>query len=66
LLQLAGSDIRARQANPRMNAQIMAKVPMGGWGKPGEVGELAVFLCSEEAVFITGVHIVIDGGWCAQ
>jgi NAD(P)-dependent dehydrogenase (short-subunit alcohol dehydrogenase family) len=49
-----------------MNAQIMAKVPMGGWGKPGEVGELAVFLCSEEAVFITGVHIVIDGGWCAQ
>jgi NAD(P)-dependent dehydrogenase (short-subunit alcohol dehydrogenase family) len=31
-----------------------------------EVGELALFLCSEEAGFITGTDILIDGGWTAQ
>jgi NAD(P)-dependent dehydrogenase (short-subunit alcohol dehydrogenase family) len=53
------------KANPEANAQILAKVPMGRWGKPEEIGALAVFLCSEEAGFITGTDIVIDGGWCA-
>ncbi len=27
---------------------------------------LALYLCSEEAGFITGTDVVIDGGWCAQ
>jgi NAD(P)-dependent dehydrogenase (short-subunit alcohol dehydrogenase family) len=54
------------QANPEMNSQIMAKVPMGRWGKSDEIGALAVYLCSEAAGFITGTDIVIDGGWCAQ
>jgi len=54
------------KANPETNAQILAKVPMGRWGKPKEIGALAVFLCSDEAGFITGTDIVIDGGWCAQ
>jgi NAD(P)-dependent dehydrogenase (short-subunit alcohol dehydrogenase family) len=53
------------QANPETNAQILAKVPMGRWGKPEEVGTLAVYLCSDDAAFITGTSIVIDGGWCA-
>ena len=53
------------QANEETNAQIMAKVPMGRWGKPEEVGSLAAYLCSDEAGFITGTDIVIDGGWCA-
>jgi NAD(P)-dependent dehydrogenase (short-subunit alcohol dehydrogenase family) len=53
------------QAHEETNAQIMAKVPMGRWGKPEEVGSLAAYLCSDEAGFITGTDIVIDGGWCA-
>jgi len=53
------------QANEETNAQIMAKVPMGRWGKPEEIGSLAAYLCSDEAGFITGTDIVIDGGWCA-
>jgi NAD(P)-dependent dehydrogenase (short-subunit alcohol dehydrogenase family) len=52
--------------NPELNAQFVSKIPLGRWGKVEEVGALARFLCSEEAGFITGTDILIDGGWCAQ
>ena len=41
-------------------------IPLGRWGKVDEVGQLAVYLCSEQAGFITGADILIDGGWTAQ
>lgn len=52
--------------NPELNQQFIAKIPVGRWGEAREVGELAVFLCSEDAGFITGTDILIDGGWTAQ
>ena len=52
--------------NPELNAQFLASIPMGQWGKPEDIGALAAFLCSEAAVFITGTDILIDGGWCAR
>jgi NAD(P)-dependent dehydrogenase (short-subunit alcohol dehydrogenase family) len=52
--------------NADLNRQFMAKVPLTRWGKVEEVGQLAVYLCSDEAGFITGTDILIDGGWCAQ
>jgi NAD(P)-dependent dehydrogenase (short-subunit alcohol dehydrogenase family) len=52
--------------NPELNQQFIAKLPVGRWGKVKEVGRLAVFLCSEDAAFITGTDILIDGGWTAQ
>ena len=52
--------------NPEINAQFLSKIPIGRWGKVEEIGSLARFLCSEEAGFITGTDILIDGGWCAQ
>jgi NAD(P)-dependent dehydrogenase (short-subunit alcohol dehydrogenase family) len=52
--------------NPELNAQFLSKIPLARWGKVEEVGQLARFLCSEEAGFITGTDILIDGGWCAQ
>lgn len=52
--------------DPQLNQQFIAKIPVGRWGDPREVGELAVFLCSEDAGFITGTDILIDGGWTAQ
>ncbi len=53
-------------ADPTVNAQFGRQVPLGRWGQPEEVGKLALYLCSEEASFITGTDILIDGGWCAQ
>ena len=52
--------------NPEANAQFLASLPIGRWGKVEEIGSLAGFLCSEAAGFITGTDIVIDGGWCAR
>ena len=39
--------------------------PIGRMAEPAEVASLALFLCSEEASFITGVAIPIDGGYTA-
>ena len=52
--------------NPELNQQFLSKVPLGRWGQPEEVGHLAVYLCSEEAGYITGTDFLIDGGWTAQ
>jgi NAD(P)-dependent dehydrogenase (short-subunit alcohol dehydrogenase family) len=52
--------------NPELNKQFVAKIPIGRWGEVKEVGAMALFLCSEEAGFITGTDILIDGGWTAQ
>ncbi|HYK19077.1 MAG TPA: SDR family NAD(P)-dependent oxidoreductase [Bryobacteraceae bacterium] len=53
-------------ADPVHSAQFTTRVPLARWGKPEEVGKLARYLCSEEASFITGTDILIDGGWCTQ
>jgi len=52
--------------NPELNAQFLSKIPLGRWGQVEEVGQLALYLCSEEAGFITGTDILLDGGWTAQ
>jgi NAD(P)-dependent dehydrogenase (short-subunit alcohol dehydrogenase family) len=52
--------------DPQLNAQILSKVPLGRWGDPKDIGKLVRFLCSEDASYITGTDILIDGGWTAQ
>lgn len=51
--------------NPEANAQFLSRIPLARWGKVEEVGQLALYLCSEEAGFLTGTDILIDGGWTA-
>ena len=52
--------------NPEANAAFVAKIPAGRWGRVEEVGQLALYLCGEDAGFITGTDVLIDGGWTAQ
>jgi NAD(P)-dependent dehydrogenase (short-subunit alcohol dehydrogenase family) len=52
--------------NPEANAQFLASLPIGRWGRIEEIGSLACYLCSEAAGFITGTDILIDGGWTAK
>jgi NAD(P)-dependent dehydrogenase (short-subunit alcohol dehydrogenase family) len=52
--------------NPESNRMFLSRIPVGHWGVVRDIGKLVLYLCSEEAGFITGTDIVIDGGWCAQ
>jgi NAD(P)-dependent dehydrogenase (short-subunit alcohol dehydrogenase family) len=62
-----GTDMNAAIMNdPEVNAQFLASLPVGRWGKIEEIGALACYLCSEAAGFITGTDILIDGGWTAK
>ena len=62
-----GTDMNlALMNNPEANAQFLASLPLGRWGKVEEIGALACYLCSEAAGFITGTDILIDGGWTAR
>jgi len=46
--------------------QIVRAIPIGRIGKPADIALTVVFLASEEAGFITGSVIVVDGGYTAQ
>jgi NAD(P)-dependent dehydrogenase (short-subunit alcohol dehydrogenase family) len=52
--------------DPQLNAQILSRVPLARWGDPKDIGKLVRFICSEDASYITGSDILIDGGWTAQ
>lgn len=52
--------------DPTANAQFLASLPVGRWGKVEEIGGLACYLCSDLAGFITGTDFLIDGGWTAK
>jgi 2-keto-3-deoxy-L-fuconate dehydrogenase len=48
---------------PEMFEKLSKTQPIGRMGKPEEIGALALFLCSDEASFITGCDYPIDGGF---
>lgn len=51
---------------PEVNAYVVSQTPMGRAGLPIEIAHGAVFLASDEASFVTGSELVIDGGYLAQ
>jgi acetoacetyl-CoA reductase len=45
-----------------LDSKILPQIPIGRLGKPDEVAGLIIYLCSEEAAFVTGGNISINGG----
>jgi NAD(P)-dependent dehydrogenase (short-subunit alcohol dehydrogenase family) len=58
--------MRATQKKEEFEALIRAMHPMGRIGQPEEIADVAVFLCSDKASFITGQALAADGGFVAQ
>jgi glucose 1-dehydrogenase len=54
------------EADPKLEAALMAEIPLGRWGKPEEVAALAAFLASDDAAYCTGSTFFIDGGMIRQ
>lgn len=50
------------QANPEIEKALMAEIPLGRWGKPEEIAEMAVFLAAESGAYCTGSTFFVDGG----
>jgi NAD(P)-dependent dehydrogenase (short-subunit alcohol dehydrogenase family) len=46
----------------RFKQQLAGRVPLGRLGEPDEVGKVAVFLVSDDASFVNGVELFVDGG----
>ena len=49
---------------PEIRAKFLSTIPLGRFSTPEDMGNTAVFLCSEKANMITGVALEVDGGRC--
>ena len=50
----------------KVRAELHARQPVGRMGRPQEIANLVLYLCSPEAEFVTGSAVTIDGGWTAM
>jgi meso-butanediol dehydrogenase/(S,S)-butanediol dehydrogenase/diacetyl reductase len=80
-LELGGQGVRVNAVNPSLtitemtqsmtqNQALMEKfqerIPMGRGAKPEEVASVIAFLASEDAAFVNGVNLPVDGGLSAS
>ncbi|HJS33106.1 MAG TPA: SDR family oxidoreductase [Alphaproteobacteria bacterium] len=52
-------------ANPEFTAMVAKRTPIGRWAQPDELAGAAVFLASDEAGYVTGHTLFVDGGLTA-
>ncbi|MDZ4775036.1 MAG: SDR family oxidoreductase [Planctomycetota bacterium] len=46
-----------------LDAKLHARIPLGRAGTPEDIARAALFLCSDEARYVTGVDLPVSGGW---
>jgi len=52
-------------SDPAAKETILKRVPKGRVGQPKDIASAVVYLASEEADYVTGAVLVVDGGWLA-
>jgi NAD(P)-dependent dehydrogenase (short-subunit alcohol dehydrogenase family) len=57
---------RTTRKDPEIVSQYVAMEPVGRMGRPEEIADAVVWLCSDKASFVTGTAIPVDGGFMAR
>jgi glucose 1-dehydrogenase len=48
--------------DPKESAEVLAEIPLGRWGHVGDVARAVAWLASEQAAYVTGATLFVDGG----
>lgn len=54
--------LAAKKMNPQLKAQLLAATPLGRFGLPEDVAQVALFLASEDSAYVSGERVLISGG----
>jgi len=57
------TELSSRVVNAKVKRKLESMTPLGRFGEPREIGYAVRFLASDEAAFITGIDLRVDGGW---
>ena len=60
------NNTEALRKDETRSRDILARIPAGRWGEPGDIGGAAVFLASSASDYVHGAIIPVDGGWLAR
>jgi NAD(P)-dependent dehydrogenase (short-subunit alcohol dehydrogenase family) len=62
---LAPGKISIRQDSEEVLAYSHARTPFSRLGRPADVAAAALFLASDECTYVSGINLLVDGGWMA-
>jgi 2-deoxy-D-gluconate 3-dehydrogenase len=62
----ATANTSALRADAARNHDIVARIPAGRWGQPGDIGGAAIFLAAPASDYVHGAILPVDGGWLAR
>ena len=63
---MATDNTTALRDDPERERSIVARIPAGRWGTPGDLQGAFVFLASPAAAYVTGAILPVDGGWLVR
>ena len=63
---ISTDNTEALRNNPERNKSILERIPAGRWGQPEDFSGPVVFLCSEASNYMSGVTMLVDGGWMGR